>query len=150
MKKTGIVTLLMILGSFYTKSQNNALSNNPNHLSLTKKFIYFDKNLYTVKFSNHTSENFKSTSVTYWQPTLEWHYTYDSNTNLWVLSDSTRYIYNTSPAIVNGLINTAFSYLLSPPQIFKDTFSYNSNGNHILHKNILLGSTPGAFTVNYV
>lgn len=88
-------------------------------------------------------ENAKTSSVTYWVPLLEHHYTYSSS---WNLNDSTRYKYNSVPPALNGLINYQLKYYISSNQTYKDTFEYNSLGQQTLTKHIELGTAPN-FTV---
>lgn len=79
----------------------------------------------------------QSTNSTYWLPTQEKHFTYQ--TNNWVLQDSTRNYYHTTPGALAGKLDYSMNYIISSSQVYRDTFSYNPMGYETLSRYIEWG-----------
>jgi hypothetical protein len=86
-----------------------------------------------IKRERNTNFNYQqatskvnATNATYWVPTQEKHYVYQ--TNNWALNDSTRNYYHTNPGPLAGKLNYDMNYQITSTQIYRDTISYNGLG----------------------
>lgn len=127
-----------MLGEFYGQTQRNFKNFFVGKRDQTTAGLHFSqRKLKNVHSQSDAYLKTQSTNATYWLPTHEKHFTYQMNN--WVLNDSTRNYYHTSPGALAGKLNYNMNYNISSSQIYRDTISYNPMGYETLNRYIQWG-----------